>query len=568
MLKRLTVICGLLLAASAAMAELPWSWMPLDSTPLPVGEGAHITYGVNPDYTGAIWGMFPIEADSTTYVYYYSPLPGAADTNDPNVGEWESLPSGNSRWFGYTLAYSGMTYQWNKALYVIGADTSNDELPPQGYLDWYSMDSDTWSYYDIDEDTEFVLGEGACIAYAPNPGYDWSNQVAGSIYCLPGGGSEFWCYSIQPDADIAVAGVFPPDGSSIADKTPRFQWNPGSSNQYRLQVSTDLSFSGGSFIIDTVVGVAEFQTPSNLADTLYGWRVGVPFNGGWWWGLTRSFAQVGGFVNLHKPIPQGVARGAAMAYSGGLWQGHPSIIVLNGYLDDGENPRYFHKYDIGTKQWSDLSFTDPAPRDEMAGTSLTTGDPIIGESGWYASAVFGNSNTVNRPYAYAPCRVDGDRWREYDSLAFDPFPQYIGPGAEFVQGPAPFCYLTTGATSAGEPTKCFYAIDPERGKRKKDKDRGGSQAGDILAGDRRARVIVTDNGMEIEYQLPAAARVRATLHDAVGRQLGVLDAGSQQAGAHRLSWSQDRGGRGLAAGAYFVRLEMGVEKATIKAVIR
>jgi len=42
----------------------------------------------------------------------------------------------------------------------------------------------------------------------------------------------------------------------------------------------------------------------------------------------------------------------------------------------------------------------------------------------------------------------------------------------------------------------------------------------------------------------------------------------QQPGTHRLRWSQDRGGRKLASGAYFVLLDMGMEKANLKAVIR
>ena len=117
----------------------------------------------------------------------------------------------------------------------------------------------------------------------------------------------------------------------------------------------------------------------------------------------------------------------------------------------------------------------------MAGTSLTTGDPVIGQSGWYAAAAFGNSSTVNHPYGYQPSLGDAHRWWEYDSLAFDPFPEHLGPGATFVMGPSPWCYLTTGATSGGDPTRSFYAIDPERGKHKKDKDRGGSQAGDVHA---------------------------------------------------------------------------------------
>jgi hypothetical protein len=43
---------------------------------------------------------------------------------------------------------------------------------------------------------------------------------------------------------------------------------------------------------------------------------------------------------------------------------------------------------------------------------------------------------------------------------------------------------------------------------------------------------------------------------------------SQQPGTHRLSLNQARGGRKLAAGAYFVLLDMGMEKARLKAVIR
>ena len=42
---------------------------------------------------------------------------------------------------------------------------------------------------------------------------------------------------------------------------------------------------------------------------------------------------------------------------------------------------------------------------------------------------------------------------------------------------------------------------------------------------------------------------------------------SQQPGTHRLSWNQDRGGRKLASGAYFVLLDMGREQARLKAVV-
>jgi hypothetical protein len=559
--KKFTVICGLLLAASAATAGLPWPWMPLDSTPFPVGEGAHITYG-----NDRIWGMFPTEDSSRTFVYYYSPLPTEEDTNDPNVGEWCSLPRGNSRWFGWTLAYTGMTYQWGKALYVIGADTSDPDEPPDGYLDRYILDRDTWIYYDIDEDTEVVLGEGACIAYAPNLGYSSSNQAEGYIYCLPGDGTEFWRYSIEPDSYIVVAGIFPPNSSVIADQTPLFQWT-GGLIQYRLQVAADPSFSPGSCVIDAVVSATEYQTPGKLANDTFYWRTGTPNGLNWTWATARSFTLQGGFVRLWPNIPEGVAKGAAMAYTGFPGnEDYPAIYVLNGYLGANE-ARYFHRWDVQNEGWQDL---DQAPCDAGVGTSLTSPDPVSGIPGWHAvDAAFGSFSS-SRPYGYEPVCDPGERWFIYPDSAFDNYPEPVGPGGSFVIGPSVWAYLTPGAPYVnGDPTRSFYAIDPcEVRKYKKHKDRGGSQAGDVIAGNVRAQALASNNGVEVEYQLPAAARVRAALHDAVGRQVGVLDAGSQQPGTHRLSWNQDRGGRKLASGAYFVLLDMGVEKATLKAIIR
>jgi len=87
-------------------------------------------------------------------------------------------------------------------------------------------------------------------------------------------------------------------------------------------------------------------------------------------------------------------------------------------------------------------------------------------------------------------------------------------------------------------------------------------------GEAKARVVSRYDGVEVEYQLPAAARVRATLHDALGRQVGALDIDIQEPGTHRLSWNQDREGRKLASGAYFVLLDIGKEKARLKAVVR
>ncbi len=568
MLKKLTVTCGLLLAASAAMAGLPWQWMPLDSTPLPVGEGAHITYGVNPGDSGAIWGMFPNEDSTRTFVYYYSPLPGEGDTNDPNTGDWHSLPNGHSRWFGYPLAYTGMTYQWDNSLFIIGADTGDGEEPPDGYLDRYVLASDTWIIYDFDDEEQFTLGEGACIAYAPNLDYGQQNQAEGYIYILPGGSSsEFWRFSIEPSADIVCSGIFPPNGSIIPDQTPLFQWT-GMSNQYRLQVSTDPLFS--TTVIDEVVFDDEYQTQSKLASTLYYWRTGTPVGGGnWFWAAARSFTEEGGFNRLRLPsnIPEGVAEGAAMAYTGFPGnEDYPAIYVLNGYLGANE-ATYFHRWDVQNGGWEVL---DLAPCAAGVGTSLTSPDPVSGIPGWHAvDAAFGSYSSL-RPYGYEPVCDPGERWFIYPESAFANYPEPVGPGGSFVIGASVWAYLTPGAPYVGgDPTRSFYAIDPSAVKKyKKHKDGGCSQAGDVPAGNVRAQALASNNGVKVEYQLSAAAHVRATLHDAVGRQVDMLDIGVQQPGTHRLSWSQDRGGQKLASGAYFVLLDMGMETATLKAIIR
>jgi flagellar hook assembly protein FlgD len=84
----------------------------------------------------------------------------------------------------------------------------------------------------------------------------------------------------------------------------------------------------------------------------------------------------------------------------------------------------------------------------------------------------------------------------------------------------------------------------------------------------QAHVVTRYDAVAVEYQLPVSGRVRASLLDVLGRQVSKLDAGEQNAGTHRLIWDRDQEGRNLSAGAYFVLLDTGAEKARLKAVIR
>jgi putative hemolysin len=73
----------------------------------------------------------------------------------------------------------------------------------------------------------------------------------------------------------------------------------------------------------------------------------------------------------------------------------------------------------------------------------------------------------------------------------------------------------------------------------------------------------------IRYELPAAMPVNLTIHSASGRVVRTLVAGESRAGGpHAVRWDgRDDGGRKVAAGAYFYRLDAGGETLTAKMIL-
>jgi hypothetical protein len=538
-----TTLCCLLIAATSPVGAW-WDWQTLQNTPdvCEVSNHSRLTYG-----NGSIWGVFPnyVQVEQgKTFVAHYDPL--STDPASPPTGTWKTpieIP-------GAPYLYgTGITFQWDRgsALYVVGSPNGD---ATKTTLYWYTPGNSVWHEY-VDE--RFSLGSGACIVFVPNRSFTTLNQVAGYIYCLHGNNDKgFLYYSIEPSTYTAVQGIFPPDGSTIPDQTPKFEWVPWSGNHYRLQVSTDDLFS--TTVIDEEVFAAEYQTTSNLVsdtfDTFY-WRVGTPDSLDWTWGNAHSFVLLGGWMG-RRDIPENVQNGAALAYEGDqwCWQGAQSIIATVG----GGSTK-FYRYDVEFNTWTRM---DDSP-EQWPGTSLTTNDPTQ-EFGEWPAAVFGGQTTDDFPWTY---NVRDNLWSEWTIQQFNNFPEGIGPGACFVGGPRPWAYLTTG-TAAGRWPHHFWAIEPKHIK----SEHEGSQAGYVYAGGTRARVITSYDRVEVEYQLPAAAHVRASLHDAVGRQVGVADAGIQQSGTHRLSWIHTQEGRRLGAGAYFVLLDMGSGQVCLKSIVK
>ncbi len=490
------------------------NWETLESTPVSLEAGEHITYGYG---TNKIWGVFPVDNDDATYIATY-------DLSSHNWSEEEE--------FAFYMSQTSITFQWLEGgvLYVIG-----NEDGPVMYT--YNVTEDEWESPDVD----FSLNDGACIAYQPNGNYDIQvNPIPGWIYCLPGGSKDFWRYAIPSSYEpVPLNGIYPGQGAQIADLTPLFQWGSGS-GQNRLVVSTDSNLI--DTVIDEVVSAESYQVTSELANGTYYWRTGIPNSGGWTWSPRHDFELDGGWEYLDElSIPQPVGLGAALSFIDD-GQGHDSLIAF-----PGNSGSYFYEYDISPAGW--FYKTSTYPRTQGAGTSLVAGSP----TGTYPWAVFGGQGTDDYPYYYDPTE-EFPLWYADDGDPANKYPEDIASNASATLAPPCHLYLAVGNNH-------FYRIDPPILE-------GGMSARRSRPATPQAHVVTRKDVVEVEYQLPVSGQVRATLHDAVGRQIAVTDAGLQAPGSHRMSWNQDCEGRRLAAGTYFVLLDIGAEQARLKAVVR
>jgi hypothetical protein len=235
------------------------------------------------------------------------------------------------------------------------------------------------------------------------------------------------------------------------------------------------------------------------------------------------------------------------------------IRLMSGTLVGGNGTGFFG-YDIAYNHWDTL---ESAPLPESVGTSLTTHDATE-ENGYYPWAAFGGSDTLDDPYYFDPAH--SPQWVSFSQPSQDPgynsrFPTRLGAGASIAYGTNKNIYVVVGSDNSGNPRNDFYRLQPPGSLM------DGSQASAAHPEVCHAHVVSRYDDIQVEYQLAVPAHVRATLHDAVGRLVGVLDAGQRQAGVHRLSWECDGSGQKLSSGAYFVLLNMGKEQARLKVVL-
>jgi hypothetical protein len=516
-------ICWVLVAATAAMA---WETMAPVDYPAQVQAGSAITYG-----DGKIWGIFPdpSQANWTHFEYYDPDYQGGAQWVYPGIN--------------YDLDFLGdpaITFDWRFGgeVLVVGNDDGDPDFPT---LFSYSLTQSDW---DDEEIEDFSLGAGASVAFRPASGY-YGTYVAGWMYCLAGGGREFWRYSIPGPGDQKVNGICPGETSLVADQTPLFLWTSGS-NQNRLQLSTEPSFLAP--LIDEVLSIPEYQMTAELNNGKYYWRSGVCFGGTWSWSSLHSFTLEGGWTQL-ADIPVDVSYGGSLAYEKDFYSGQECLLALSG-----DNYQYLNVYYVVGDSWHD-DITTPKPHG--VGSAIVTHEaasstPPDLEGPW---AMFGEG--CDSVYCHAN---DKTGWPHYFDL-----PQSLGAGASLaysIESGSPYLYLIVGQDEYGDPRNDFYRQElPTYG-------RSGGQAHSTRSTSLTARPLSASEGITVEYQLSISGRVIASVFDAIGRQISMVDAGSQQPGTHRLGWTHDSEGRRLSAGTYFVLLDMGSEKATLKAVVK
>jgi hypothetical protein len=543
-----TIVCVMLVAAAAM------GWQRLTDVPhrADVQEGTHLAWGDT-----LLWGMFPSGNgdNGTTYLFSYNP------DSEPDLGTspypWDT-GSTTKVMAGVMLTRTGFTYQWQEQPVVYA--TGRDPNTGISRMYRYYVRGDSWKV----DNLPFGLGKGACIAYAPpSQSYDvLLNPVPGSIFCLQGdtvGGENFWQYQIpaflMPDPGV-YGYLYPDTGVTIADPTPPFRWSPSATTQYRIQVSTDPNFSIPNNVIDTVVTTNQCKSTTTLTNGTYYWRVATWNQGGggsWAWPIIRyHFEVMAGWTQIQSATHT-VGLGAEIAYDDATF-GHKAILALYGRM--GQQEKYFSDYYIGVDHWTGHA---TPPHYVYTGTSLTTNAERVaaGAGVRHIDAAFYNQDAGSCPYYYV---VGGDSWAVYDTAPGDSlwnshFPDNIDYGSSMVIGADKMMYLTTGRDHR------FYGLEPPIALE-------GEQTRSTPSGKAKAQVITAHDGIEVEYQLPVAAHVRAALHDAIGRRVGMLDAGEQNAGKHRLSWNRDQEGRKLSAGAYFVLLDMDKKQARLKAVVR
>ncbi|MEO0009233.1 MAG: DUF4962 domain-containing protein [candidate division WOR-3 bacterium] len=525
----------ILSTAVLAGAMLAQEWERLEDVPVPVQRWACLTYSYS-EYGSrsydTVWGVFPAPAYGKTWFLYY----------DCVDGHWH-YPADSV--INRDMKQTALTFQWLEegVVYLVGQTLDGDNLF------WYPLNEGRWHSEPI---TAFALGPRPGLAYKANPGYNQQLEpIPGWLYCLAGGGQQFWRYWLPSSyPPVTVDGIYPAQGALIADQTPVFIWQEeGAAIEYRLVVATDPQFS--NTVINVITTVPQYQVETRLANGDYYWQTASRSAGsGWKTGPVHSFRLQGGWERL-ADIPTRVGDGGALAYCGKFFGTSSDIFIA--FVGGGDTVCYAYVDEYN--RWVRLYSEEYVPPQNI-GAALSAHKYLDIDIGtpW---AIFGVNSDIN-VYCY-----DWGRWLPWGGEV----PEPLGLGASLASGkydsqPAGhYLYLVTGEDpgSGGRPRRSFWRkqVFAYDGQTKVQKSGGMGDEGlysnqMILAGGKGV----------IAYVLDRPANVRIAVFDAAGRRVALPYAGRQDGGHHLVRWHFK------GAGAYFVLVDIDDERHKFKVVVR
>jgi len=531
---RTVLICATILLSTL------YGWEPRAPVPFDFNVNAHsaIThsydrwrYGLTPDTTlYTVWGIFYYieDEDTVTSLLYYC--------------------SGGDSWcvvdtfFAEIMEQTAMTFQWieGPVLWIVCSERSSNEPDRENVLYSYNLVTEE---QDAEEIEYFDVKPRPGLAFRPNPRYNQEMQpIPGWLYCLAGGGRQFWRYWLPSSMNpVAVDGIYPPQGSLIADQTPVFIWqDEPSAVEYRFVVASDPGFS--NTVIDVNTTSSRYQVESKMKNGIYYWKTAYRLsNSNWIWSLVHSFTLQGGWERL-ADIPDTVRDGSALVYVKNFLDYGERLVALVG---GGSTNNYI--YDPITNRWVGWHSTYSS---QNPGTSLAA-------HRWQLSilrfppcfAIFGvNSDSVRFPHIHF-------EWPGYTDL-----PEALGPGASIAmsdtENHTAYLYLLSG-----RGRNDFWRLPISVYEGEKISNSSGTQ-GERGQNAVSVRFHPVSNDIAIDYELNSPVRVTVKAYDATGRLVKNIYSGYQTAGFHRLIWNPG------VSGIYFLLLDTGDNQAKLKLVIK
>jgi hypothetical protein len=379
----------------------------------------------------------------------------------------------------------------------------------------YDIAGDSWITW-LEDMPDWITGAGA-IAYESN----WHRRIFVAAK-IDGDFDQLFVYT--RDSANTVDGEWNEEEISL----PHFrECGPGVSLAYQpvARYYKPIQYSGGWLYL--LLGGGEkrfyrrwFPVIFSPADTNI-WPRGVSYD---WEELPN--------------IPDTVKAGGALCFNHYRRFGVESESL---YAFVGGGKRNFYSYSPGQRIWTAKSQT---PLVQNNGSSITPCDRYDR----YLYAIFGKDNPLEWWYY----EVDENEWNRKDN----DIPDSLKPGASITGQPDPRRFWLV----IGEGRNNFYTHDAD--------DEEGPESQRTTEISLKSRILSYPDRISVQFSIDVNSIVRIHVYDLSGKLVKVLLCGKVKSGEHQISWNKDdKSGKRISSGIYFITINKGDESERFKTVI-